>query len=54
MRVFIEGKRLFLWVIIDKFNREVKLEGEDEMEIEKIVGFRYEFEEVGMIVFWCF
>lgn len=49
----IEGKRPFLWVITDKSNREAKLEGEDESEIEKIAGFRHELEEVGMIVSWC-
>ncbi|CAN7139000.1 UDP-glycosyltransferase 75B1 [Brassica rapa] len=52
-RALIEGKRPFLWVITDKSNREAKLEGEDETEIEKIAGFRHELEEVGMIVSWC-
>ncbi|XP_013638699.1 PREDICTED: UDP-glycosyltransferase 75B1 [Brassica oleracea var. oleracea] len=52
-RALIEGKRPFLWVITDKSNREAKLEGEDESEIEKIAGFRHELEEVGMIVSWC-
>ncbi|KAJ0245005.1 UDP-glycosyltransferase 75B1 [Hirschfeldia incana] len=52
-RALIEGKRPFLWVITDKSNREAKLEGEDETEIEKIAGLRQELEEVGMIVSWC-
>ncbi|KAG7653183.1 UDP-glucuronosyl/UDP-glucosyltransferase [Arabidopsis suecica] len=52
-RALIEGKRPFLWVITDKLNREAKIEGEEETEIEKIAGFRHELEEVGMIVSWC-
>uniref|UniRef100_A0A1J3FNZ6 Glycosyltransferase n=3 Tax=Noccaea caerulescens TaxID=107243 RepID=A0A1J3FNZ6_NOCCA len=52
-RALIEGKRPFLWVITDKSNREAKLEGDDETEIEKIAGLRHELEEVGMIVSWC-
>ncbi|EOA38726.1 hypothetical protein CARUB_v10010859mg [Capsella rubella] len=49
----IEWRRPFLWVITDKPNRETKTEGEDEIEVEKIAGFRDELEEVGMIVSWC-
>ncbi|KAL1214340.1 UDP-glycosyltransferase 75B2 [Cardamine amara subsp. amara] len=52
-RALIEGKRPFLWVITDKLNREAKIQGEDETEIEKIAGFRHELEEFGMIVSWC-
>ncbi|KAL1226113.1 UDP-glycosyltransferase 75B2 [Cardamine amara subsp. amara] len=52
-RALIQGKRPFLWVITDKLNREAKIQGEDETEIEKIAGFRDELEEVGMIVPWC-
>ncbi|AEE27849.1 putative hexosyltransferase [Arabidopsis thaliana] len=52
-RALIEGGRPFLWVITDKLNREAKIEGEEETEIEKIAGFRHELEEVGMIVSWC-
>ncbi|XP_010480357.1 PREDICTED: UDP-glycosyltransferase 75B1-like [Camelina sativa] len=52
-RALIEYKRPFLWVITDKLNREAKIEGEDETEVEKIACFRHELEEVGMIVSWC-
>ncbi|KAG2317161.1 hypothetical protein Bca52824_020283 [Brassica carinata] len=52
-RALIEWKRPFLWVITDKANREAKIEGEDETEIEKIACLRHELEEVGMIVSWC-
>ncbi|ESQ33445.1 hypothetical protein EUTSA_v10007589mg [Eutrema salsugineum] len=52
-RALIDGKRPFLWVITEKSNREAKIEGEDETEIEKIAEFKHELEEVGMIVSWC-
>ncbi|KAL0718736.1 hypothetical protein Bca4012_068059 [Brassica carinata] len=52
-RALIEWKRPFLWVITDKANREAKIEGEDETEIEKIACLRHELDEVGMIVSWC-
>ncbi|KAF8093322.1 hypothetical protein N665_0384s0009 [Sinapis alba] len=52
-RALIEWKMPFLWVITDKSNREAKIEGEEETEIEKIAGFRHELEEIGMIVSWC-
>ncbi|CAA7038044.1 unnamed protein product [Microthlaspi erraticum] len=52
-RALIEGRRPFLWVITDKSNREAKIEGEEETEVEKIASFRDELEEVGMVVSWC-
>ncbi|KAJ0254600.1 hypothetical protein HA466_0104930 [Hirschfeldia incana] len=52
-RALTEGKRPFLWVVTDKANREAKIEGEDETEIEKIAGLRHELDEVGMIISWC-
>ncbi|RIA04085.1 hypothetical protein BRARA_K01715 [Brassica rapa] len=52
-RALIEWKMSFLWVITDKSNREAKIEGEEETEIEKIAGFRHELDEIGMIVSWC-
>ncbi|WZY86699.1 hypothetical protein YC2023_033083 [Brassica napus] len=47
-RALIEWKTPFLWVITDKSNREAKIEGEEETEIEKIAGFRHELDEIGM------
>ncbi|KAF8114227.1 hypothetical protein N665_0040s0082 [Sinapis alba] len=52
-RALIEWKMPFLWVITDKSNREAKIEGEEETEIEKISSFRHELDEIGMIVSWC-
>ncbi|KAG2262207.1 hypothetical protein Bca52824_069286 [Brassica carinata] len=52
-RALIECKMPFLWVITDKSNREAKIEGEEETEIEKIAGFRHELDEIGLIVSWC-
>ncbi|KAG2247215.1 hypothetical protein Bca52824_086843 [Brassica carinata] len=52
-RALIECKRPFLWVITDKANREAKIKGENETEIEKIASLRHELDEVGMIVSWC-